>query len=134
MRLGIALGAPGSPAEVRDLVALAQEAERLGFATAWTAEAYGGYDAASRRCADWPAQNHADRAEDGGPAIAGPHPGPGRSAVTLDLLSGGRFHLGLGAVGTRGLRGLARDEVQPVPGPHPRVRRGRAAGAERRAG
>src|SRR6266705_1115387 len=41
MRLGIALGAPDGPAGARDLAVLAQEAERLGFATAWTAEAYG---------------------------------------------------------------------------------------------
>jgi alkanesulfonate monooxygenase SsuD/methylene tetrahydromethanopterin reductase-like flavin-dependent oxidoreductase (luciferase family) len=41
VRLGVALGAPGGPLGPADLVMLAREAERLGFATAWTAEAYG---------------------------------------------------------------------------------------------
>jgi len=98
MRLGIALGAPGGPSEVRDLVALAQEAERLGFATAWTAEAYG-CDAATTL--GWLAAQ-TTRIGLGAAVLQIPARTPAMTAmtaVTLDLLSGGRFHLGLGVSG-----------------------------------
>jgi F420-dependent oxidoreductase-like protein len=98
MRLGIALGAPGGPAEVQDLVRLAHEAERLGFATAWTAEAYG-CDAATTL--GWIAAQ-TTRIGLGAAVLQIPARTPAMTAmtaVTLDLLSGGRFHLGLGVSG-----------------------------------
>jgi F420-dependent oxidoreductase-like protein len=98
MRLGIALGAPGGPAEVQDLAMLAQEAERLGFATAWTAEAYG-CDAAT--ILGWLAAQ-TSRIGLGAAVLQIPARTPAMTAmtaVTLDLLSGGRFHLGLGVSG-----------------------------------
>ena len=98
MRLGIALGAPGGPSEVRDLVTLAQEAERLGFASAWTAEAYG-CDAATTL--GWLAAQ-TSRIGLGAAVLQIPARTPAMTAmtaVTLDLLSGGRFHLGLGVSG-----------------------------------
>jgi F420-dependent oxidoreductase-like protein len=98
MRLGIALGAPASPERVQDLATLAQEAERLGFATAWTAEAYG-CDAATTL--GWIAAQ-TSRIGLGAAVLQIPARTPAMTAmtaVTLDLLSGGRFHLGLGVSG-----------------------------------
>jgi len=98
MRLGIALGAPGGPSEVQDLVTLAQEAERLDFATAWTAEAYG-CDAATTL--GWLAAQ-TSRIGLGAAVLQIPARTPAMTAmtaVTLDLLSRGRFHLGLGVSG-----------------------------------
>jgi F420-dependent oxidoreductase-like protein len=98
MRLGLALGAPGGPLSVPDLAMLAQEAERLGFATAWAAEAYG-CDAATTL--GWIAAQ-TSRIGLGAAVLQIPARTPAMTAmtaVTLDLLSGGRFHLGLGVSG-----------------------------------
>lgn len=98
MRLGLALGAPGGPLSAPDLAMLAQEAERLGFATAWAAEAYG-CDAATTL--GWIAAQ-TSRIGLGAAVLQIPARTPAMTAmtaVTLDLLSGGRFHLGLGVSG-----------------------------------
>jgi F420-dependent oxidoreductase-like protein len=98
MRLGIALGAPGGTLGVQDMGRLAQEAERLNFATAWTAEAYGG-DAATTL--GWLAAK-TSRIGLGSAVLQIPARTPAMTAmtaVTLDLLSEGRFHLGLGVSG-----------------------------------
>jgi F420-dependent oxidoreductase-like protein len=98
MRLGLALGAPGGPLSVPDLAMLAQEAERLGFATAWAAEAYG-CDAATTL--GWMAAQ-TSRIGLGAAVLQIPARTPAMTAmtaVTLDLVSGGRFHLGLGVSG-----------------------------------
>jgi F420-dependent oxidoreductase-like protein len=98
MRLGIALGAPAGLADVQHLIELAQEAERLGFASAWTAEAYG-CDAATTL--GWIAAQ-TSRIDLGAAVLQIPARTPAMTAmtaVTLDLLSGGRFHLGLGVSG-----------------------------------
>jgi F420-dependent oxidoreductase-like protein len=99
MRLGLNLGYWGTdPQQSIDSLALAQEADRLGFAVVWAAEAYGsdaasvlGYLAARTSRIDI------------GSAV---FQIPGRSAAltamtaaTLDALSGGRFRLGLGVSG-----------------------------------
>jgi F420-dependent oxidoreductase-like protein len=98
MRLGIALGAPAGPLGGPELVSIAQEAERLGFATAWAAEAYG-CDAATTLA--WIAA-HTSRIGVGAAVLQIPARTPAMTAmtaVTLDMLSGGRFHLGLGVSG-----------------------------------
>jgi F420-dependent oxidoreductase-like protein len=98
MRLGIALGAPAGPLAGPELASIAQEAERLGFATAWAAEAYG-CDAATTLA--WIAA-HTSRIGLGAAVLQIPARTPAMTAmtaVTLDILSGGRFHLGLGVSG-----------------------------------
>ena len=45
------------------------------------------------------------------------------TAASLDVLTGGRFRLGLGVSGPAGLRGLARRPLRQAAGPHPRVPR-----------
>jgi F420-dependent oxidoreductase-like protein len=98
MRLGVALGAPAGPLAGPELASIAQEAERLGFATAWAAEAYG-CDAATTLA--WIA-GHTSRIGLGAAVLQIPARTPAMTAmtaVTLDILSGGRFHLGLGVSG-----------------------------------
>jgi F420-dependent oxidoreductase-like protein len=98
VRLGVALGAPGGSLSVPDLTLLAQEAERLDFATAWTAEAYG-CDAATTL--GWIAAR-TSRIGLGAAVLQIPARTPAMTAmtaVTLDILSEGRFHLGLGVSG-----------------------------------
>ena len=46
-----------------------------------------------------------------------------QTAATIDALSGGRFHLGLGSSGPAGHRGLARRAVRPAAAAHPRGHR-----------
>jgi F420-dependent oxidoreductase-like protein len=97
MRLGLNLGYWSSGSDV-DNLALAREADRLGFAVVWAAEAYGS-DAAT--VLTWIAAQ--TTSIDVGSAI---FQIPGRTpaltamtAATLDTLSGGRFRLGLGVSG-----------------------------------
>ena len=97
MRLGLNLGYWGSTDDADNLV-LAQEADRLGYAVAWAAEAYGS-DAATVLA--WVAAQ--TQQIDVGSAV---FQIPGRTpaltamtAATLDTLSGGRFRLGLGVSG-----------------------------------
>ncbi|GAA1767162.1 LLM class F420-dependent oxidoreductase [Luedemannella helvata] len=98
MRLALNLGhhaGAGNPAEHR---ALAQAAERLGYVSVWVAEAYGS-DAATVLA--WLAA-HTDRIGLGSAIMQIPARTPAMTAMTaatLDLLSGGRFHLGLGVSG-----------------------------------
>ena len=98
MRLGLALGYWGLGATAADQLELVQEAERLGYHSAWSAEAYGS-DAATVLA--WLAGRTSTIRL--GSAV---FQMPGRSAAmtamtaaTLDHLSGGRFLLGLGASG-----------------------------------
>ena len=97
MRLGLNLGYWGGRAD-RDNLALAQEADRLGYAVVWAAEAYGSdaptvlsYIAA-----------HTERIDIGSAVMQIPARTPAATAMTaatLDALSGGRFRLGLGLSG-----------------------------------
>jgi F420-dependent oxidoreductase-like protein len=97
VRLGVSMGyVLGSSGH--DIVALAQEAERLGYSVAWVAEAYGsdaatvlGYVAAKTQRIDVGAAVFQIPART--PAMTA------MTAATLDLLSGGRFRLGLGLSG-----------------------------------
>src|SRR3954462_10923552 len=97
MELGLNLGYWGAGNDAEN-IALAQEADRLGYSVAWAAEAYG---------SDTPPPP----ARGGGPPQAIglgaavmqiPARTPAATAMTaatLDTLSGGRFRLGLGVSG-----------------------------------
>src|ERR671936_1198194 len=98
MKLGVHVGYWGLGLTAKQQLALVQEAERLGYDSVWTAEAYGS-DAATILA--WLAQ--ATSKIKLGSAI---FQMPGRSAAmtamtaaTLDQLSGGRFKLGIGSSG-----------------------------------
>src|SRR5918912_4346860 len=98
MKLGVHIGYWGLGLTSADQLAIVQEAERLGYDSVWTAEAYGS-DAATVLA--WLAgQTSSIRLG------AGIFQIPGRSAAmtamtaaTIDQLSGGRFILGLGTSG-----------------------------------
>jgi F420-dependent oxidoreductase-like protein len=98
VRLGISLGYQAAWTTPADHLAMAQEADRLGFAVAWSAEAYGS-DAVSMLA--WVAGQ--TRQIDLGAAVMQiPARTPAMTAMTaatIDTLSGGRFRLGLGVSG-----------------------------------
>jgi len=96
MRLAIHLSYSG--ASMRLDIAAVQEAERLGYDSVWTAEAYGS-DAVTP--AAWIAA-HTTRLTVGTAIMQIPARSPAMTAMTamtLDALSGGRFRLGLGVSG-----------------------------------
>ncbi|GAC1325698.1 MAG: LLM class F420-dependent oxidoreductase [Mycobacteriales bacterium] len=97
MRLGLNLGYWGAGGDAEALE-LAKEADRLGFAVAWAAEAYGS-DAVT--VLTWVAA-HTERMDIGSAVFQIPARTPAMTAMTaatLDALSGGRFRLGLGLSG-----------------------------------
>lgn len=97
MRLGLNLGYWGAGNDAENL-ALAQEAERLGYSVVWAAEAYGS-DAAT--VLSWVAAQ-TERIDVGSAVFQIPGRTPALTAMTaatLDTLSGGRFRLGLGVSG-----------------------------------
>jgi F420-dependent oxidoreductase-like protein len=98
MRLGVHIGYWGLGLTSEDQLSIVQEAERLGYDSVWTAEAYGS-DAAT--VLGWLA-GQTSRIRLG----AGIFQMPGRSAAmtamtaaTIDQLSGGRMILGIGSSG-----------------------------------
>lgn len=98
MKLGIHIGYWGLGLGASEQLALVQEAERLGYDSVWTAEAYGS-DAVTILA--WLAAQ-TERIKLGSAVLQM----PGRSAAmtamtaaTLDQLSGGRFLLGIGTSG-----------------------------------
>jgi alkanesulfonate monooxygenase SsuD/methylene tetrahydromethanopterin reductase-like flavin-dependent oxidoreductase (luciferase family) len=102
-RLGLALGYWGArpPEDAPQLVA---EAERLGFDSIWTSEAYG--SDALTPLAWWASGTEGIRL---GTAVAQIHArtpaATAMAAATLDHLTGGRFVLGLGASGPQVVEG-----------------------------
>ncbi|HEY0494354.1 MAG TPA: LLM class F420-dependent oxidoreductase [Kutzneria sp.] len=97
MRLGLNLGYWGAGNDA-DNLELAKEAERLGFAVVWAAEAYGS-DAPT--VLSWVAA-HTSTIDVGSAILQIPARTPAMAAMTaatLDTLSGGRFRLGLGVSG-----------------------------------
>jgi F420-dependent oxidoreductase-like protein len=87
-----------------DLIALAQEAERLGYDSAWAAEAWG-TDAAT--VLSWLAAT-TTTLKVGSAIFQIPARTPANTAMTaatLDLMSGGRFLLGLGVSGPQVVEG-----------------------------
>src|SRR5438034_9111764 len=103
MKLGLQLGYWGAQPNPF-AVALAQEAERLGFDSVWTAEAWGS-DAFTP--AAWiGAQTERIRLCTGIVQMSGRTPAScAMHALTLDHLSGGRFTLGLGVSGPQVVEG-----------------------------
>lgn len=102
MRLGLNFGYWGSGAT--DNVAIAQEAERLGFDSLWTAEAYGS-DAVTPLV--WLAAK-TERIKVGTAIMQMPARTPAMTAMTaatVDLLTQGRFLLGIGASGPQVVEG-----------------------------
>ena len=98
MRLALNLGYLSSWNTAADRLALAREADRLGLAAVWVAEAYGS-DAATLLA--WLAAQ-TERIDVGSAIFQIPARTPtmtAMTAATLDLLSGGRFRLGLGVSG-----------------------------------
>jgi F420-dependent oxidoreductase-like protein len=97
MKLGVNLGYWGAGNDA-DNLALAREADRLGYAVCWTAEAYGS-DAATILA--WVAAQ-TEQIDIGSAVFQIPARTPAMTAMTaatLDSLSGGRFRLGLGVSG-----------------------------------
>jgi F420-dependent oxidoreductase-like protein len=97
MRLGVNLGYFGLGMD-DDIVPLADEADRLGYAVAWVAEAYG--SDAPTVLAYLAART--ERIDLGSAVMQIPGRTPAMTAMTaatLDRLSGGRFRLGLGVSG-----------------------------------
>ncbi len=98
MKLGLHVGYWGLGLSADDQLALVQEAERLGFDSVWTAEAYGS-DAATILA--WLAQA-TSRIRLGSGIFQMPGRSPAMTAMTaatLDQLSGGRMILGIGSSG-----------------------------------
>lgn len=120
MRLGLALGYWGRGPDPRHLE-LARAAERLGYDSVWTAEAWGS-DAFT--ALTWIAA-HTSRIKLGtgiAQMAARTPTATAMHALTLDHLSGGRIAAGPGAVRTTGRRGVVRTAVPQEPADrHPRV-------------
>ena len=104
MRLGLYLGYAPPGTNPTELVALAQEAERLGYDSAWAAEAWG-TDAVTVLA--WLAAT-TTTIKVGSAILQIPARTPANTAMTaatLDLMSGGRFVLGLGTSGPQVVEG-----------------------------
>jgi len=104
MKLGLNLGYASPGTNPASLVPLAQEAERLGFDSVWAAEAWG-TDAVTVLA--WTAAS-TSRIKVGSAIMQIPGRTPANTAMTaatLDLMSGGRFLLGLGTSGPQVVEG-----------------------------
>src|SRR3984893_8681571 len=117
MKLGLSAGywGAGPPAGIAEQIA---EAERLGFDSMWTAEAYG--SDALTPLAWWGASTSTLRLGTSIMQLSARTPtAAAMAALTLDHLSGGRFILGLGASGPQVVEGWY---GQPYPKPLARTR------------
>ena len=104
MRLGFYMGYAPPGTNPLELIELAREAERLGYDSAWAAEAWG-TDAVTVLA--WLAAT-TERINVGSAIMQIPGRTPALTAMTaatLDLLSGGRFLLGLGTSGPQVVEG-----------------------------
>jgi F420-dependent oxidoreductase-like protein len=98
VQLGLSLGYQTAWTTPADHLALAQAAERLGYAVVWAAEAYGS-DSPSTLA--WLA-GQTERIDVGSAIMQIPARTPAATAMTaatIDAVSGGRFRLGLGVTG-----------------------------------
>jgi Coenzyme F420-dependent N5,N10-methylene tetrahydromethanopterin reductase and related flavin-dependent oxidoreductases len=97
MKLGLNLGYWGMGNDA-DNIALAQEADRIGYSVVWAAEAYGSDTATVLSWVGALTEN----IDLGSAVMQIPARTPAMTAMTaatLDTLSGGRFRLGLGVSG-----------------------------------
>jgi F420-dependent oxidoreductase-like protein len=104
VRLGLYLGYAPPGTNPTELVALARDAEQLGYDSAWAAEAWGS-DAVT--VLSWIAAT-TTRIKVGSAILQMPARTPANTAMTaatLDLMSGGRFVLGLGMSGPQVVEG-----------------------------
>jgi F420-dependent oxidoreductase-like protein len=104
MRLGFSMGYAPPGTSPLELIELAQEAERLGYDSAWAAEAWG-TDCVT--VLSWLGAT-TQRIKLGSAIMQIPGRTPALTAMTaatLDLLSGGRFLLGLGTSGPQVVEG-----------------------------
>jgi F420-dependent oxidoreductase-like protein len=104
MKLGLNLGYASPGTNPASLVPLVQEAERLGYDSVWAAEAWG-TDAVTVLA--WMAAS-TSRIKLGSAIMQIPGRTPANTvmtAATLDLMSGGRFLLGLGTSGPQVVEG-----------------------------
>ena len=104
MRLGFYMGYAPPGTNPLELIELAQEAERVGYDSAWAAEAWG-TDAVS--VLGWLAAT-TSTIKVGSAILQIPARTPANTAMTaatLDLMSGGRFLLGLGTSGPQVVEG-----------------------------
>jgi F420-dependent oxidoreductase-like protein len=104
VNLGLSLGYASPGTNPASLVPLAQEAERLGYDSVWAAEAWG-TDAVTVLA--WTAAL-TSRIKVGAAIMQIPARTPAATAMTaatLDLMSGGRFLLGLGTSGPQVVEG-----------------------------
>ena len=104
MRLGLNLGYAPPGTNPADLTPLVREAERLGYDSVWAAEAWG-TDAVTVLA--WMAAS-TSRIKIGSAIMQIPGRTPANTAMTaatLDLMSGGRFILGLGTSGPQVVEG-----------------------------
>jgi F420-dependent oxidoreductase-like protein len=104
VKLGVNLGYASPGTNPASLVPLVQEAEQLGFDSAWAAEAWG-TDAVTVLA--WMAAC-TSRIKIGSAILQMPGRSPANTAMTaatLDLMSGGRFLLGLGTSGPQVVEG-----------------------------
>ena len=117
MKLGLSVGywGAGPPPGAEESVA---EAERLGFDSMWTSEAYG--SDALTPLAWWGSQTSRMKLGTAIVQMSARTPAAvAMSAITLDHLSGGRFMLGLGVSGPQVVEGWY---GQPFPKPLARTR------------
>ncbi|MGZ4353487.1 MAG: LLM class F420-dependent oxidoreductase [Gaiellaceae bacterium] len=104
MKLGFYMGYAQPGTNPLELIELAREAERLGYDSAWAAEAWG-TDAVTVLA--WLAAT-TERIKVGSAIMQIPGRTPANAAMTamtLDLLSGGRFLMGLGTSGPQVVEG-----------------------------
>jgi F420-dependent oxidoreductase-like protein len=117
MKLGLATGywSAGPPPGIQGTIA---KAERLGFDSIWTAEAYG--SDAFTPLAWWGSQTTSIKLGTSIAQLSARTPAAtAMAAMTLDHLSGGRFILGIGASGPQVVEGWY---GQPYPRPLERTR------------
>ena len=122
LKLGLNTGFWASGAPSPAALEAVKEAERLGFDSIWTSEAYG-CDVLTP-LAWWGSQTEKVRLGTAIMQMSARRPtAAAMAAMTMDHLSGGRFILGLGVSGPQVVGGLVRRAVRQAAGPHARVRR-----------
>src|SRR5688572_25554474 len=98
MRLGLNIGYQTPWSTPADHLAMAKEADRLGYSSLWVAEAYG---SDSPSILAWIA-GQTERIDIGSAVMQIPARTPATTAMTaatIDTITGGRFRLGLGVSG-----------------------------------